>query len=162
MEKLKLFYIFLLFFLSFRVMTQKRVTQSCISVQTLVTSVSVKGSTLRTGICCLLEKFYYKYIYQNKLKVSSDIFNLWLDRSIIWSEIQFCLEFFPSDRMSRKFFVWSDNLWLVNSLKKLSYCSLQPQTKKRRRRRKKNKIKNNSNKNKNADRNTTEIINTQL
>ena len=160
MEKLKLFYIFLLFLLSLRVMTQKRVTQSCISVQTLVTSVSVKGSTLRTGIC-LTEKFYYKDIYQTKLKVTSDIFNLWSDRSIIWSEIQFCLEFFPSDRMSRRFFVWSDNFSLVNSLKKLSYCSLQPQTKKEEEE-KKNKIKNNSNKNKNADRNTTEIINTQL
>ena len=52
----------------------------------------------------LLEKIYFL-----RLTVWSDIFNFWPDRSIIWSGIYFCLEYFPSDRMSGVFSLWSNN-----------------------------------------------------
>ena len=45
-----------------------------------------QNSTFIMGIY-LLEKFYYKDIYQKELKVCSDIFNLWAGRSIICWDI---------------------------------------------------------------------------
>ena len=52
----------------------------------------------------LLESIYFL-----RLTVWSDIFNFWSGRSRIWSDIYFCLEFFPSYRMTGVFSVWSDN-----------------------------------------------------
>ena len=51
--------------------------------------------------------------YMEKIILSANSFSF---HKLFYIECFFCLKFFPSDRMSGVFFVWSDNLWFWSDI----------------------------------------------